>query len=154
MLQSSHICILIFSIVLSKAEPLLGNIQDISHQVWFFQDQTLTAVPRKNCMVPGEWPRSIGGSPFGQCCCVFCAELFSTARSEHWCIYKHLKRKAPHRQQWLFRDYGHKVREYSRGHDWVKKKKGSLLKMGEYVSCGSLRGRTKTKKQNLKAGQF
>ncbi|XP_003417498.1 interleukin-36 alpha-like [Loxodonta africana] len=38
--------------VLSKAEPLLGNIQDISHQVWFFQDQTLTAVPRKNCMVP------------------------------------------------------------------------------------------------------
>ncbi|KAM9212303.1 interleukin-36 alpha-like isoform 1-T2 [Dugong dugon] len=40
------------SSVLSQEEPLLWNIQDISHQVWFLQDQTLTAVPRKNHVVP------------------------------------------------------------------------------------------------------
>ncbi|XP_004708052.1 interleukin-36 alpha [Echinops telfairi] len=38
--------------VSARKEPLLGNIQDISHQVWLFQDQTLIAVPRKHGVVP------------------------------------------------------------------------------------------------------
>ncbi|XP_047622105.1 interleukin-36 alpha-like [Phacochoerus africanus] len=38
--------------VLSMPQPLLGNIQDVNHQVWILQDQTLKAVPRKNNMVP------------------------------------------------------------------------------------------------------
>ncbi|XP_062064854.1 interleukin-36 alpha [Lepus europaeus] len=32
--------------------PLLWHIQDLNHQVWVVQDQTLTAVPRKHSMVP------------------------------------------------------------------------------------------------------
>ncbi|XP_007957699.1 interleukin-36 alpha [Orycteropus afer afer] len=38
--------------VSSRTEPLLGHIQDISHQVWFLQDQTLVAVPRKHGVIP------------------------------------------------------------------------------------------------------
>ncbi|XP_058524300.1 interleukin-36 alpha [Ochotona princeps] len=36
----------------STPAPLLRHIQDLNHQVWILQDQTLTAVPRKHNMVP------------------------------------------------------------------------------------------------------
>lgn len=52
---AAHICLLIFSTVLSRIHPILVNIQDINHLVWVLQGQTLTAVPRKDQMDPGEW---------------------------------------------------------------------------------------------------
>ncbi|XP_010832408.1 PREDICTED: interleukin-36 alpha isoform X1 [Bison bison bison] len=49
---AAHICLLIFSTVLSRIHPILVNIQDINHLVWVLQGQTLTAVPRKDQMDP------------------------------------------------------------------------------------------------------
>ena len=71
-----HICLLIFSTVLSRIHPILVDIQDVNHLVWVLQGQTLTAVPRKDQMDPGEWSKPVQGSPFGQCCCVSSAQLF------------------------------------------------------------------------------
>ncbi|XP_043324733.1 interleukin-36 alpha-like isoform X1 [Cervus elaphus] len=38
--------------VLSRIHPVLVDIQDVNHLVWVLQDQTLTAVPRKDQMDP------------------------------------------------------------------------------------------------------
>uniref|UniRef100_A0A8C6CJR2 Interleukin-1 n=1 Tax=Moschus moschiferus TaxID=68415 RepID=A0A8C6CJR2_MOSMO len=48
----AHICLLIFSTVLSRIHPILVDIQDVNHLVWVLQGQTLTAVPRKDLMDP------------------------------------------------------------------------------------------------------
>uniref|UniRef100_A0A8C3WFY9 Interleukin-1 n=1 Tax=Catagonus wagneri TaxID=51154 RepID=A0A8C3WFY9_9CETA len=38
--------------VQSRSYPLSGHIQDVNHQVWVLQDQTLKAIPRKDNVVP------------------------------------------------------------------------------------------------------
>lgn len=68
----AHICLLIFSTVLSRVHPILVDIQDINHLVWVLQGQTLTAVPRKDQMDPGEWQGLSTALPLASTaeCCV------------------------------------------------------------------------------------
>lgn len=54
---SLHIFILTFSTELSMAMPFHRHIQDLDHRVWVLQDHTLTMVPKRRNVVPGEGSR-------------------------------------------------------------------------------------------------
>lgn len=63
---SLHIFTLTFSSELSMPVPFQRHIQDLDHRVWVLQGQTLTMVPKRGNVTPGEGPRQF----LWQCHCV------------------------------------------------------------------------------------